>query len=488
MFCFAAKPYFEAFKKAILYHVRENHVRLLKFDGGDYHCDSTEHGHLPGKYSVEPMYADLIDIAKSSRAIAPDIFIMWYWGLKSPFWAMYGDLVFESGLQMEGSATSAYPTLYYRDSVTLAQDQNAQFAKNIPPNTKDSLGVWLADNRWGNFMGKERWREALVMDLGRGDMFFPNIWGNVFHLTEDDVDFMARMTAVAKKDGPLFLERKNISGSPFQNEVYGYAHCKGGRGYLFLNNDSFVSRRVELPLDGSIGLEAKPGTSLRVVSQFPETARLLRPDGAQFKAGDTLGIWLRPFEVLMLEVGSSVKDGGMPLREVSTEQARELGRELPLKAAPLDGHQNARFSDAARFEAQGFKKKTYSFACELPELAGDQPILAVAVRLRKGESEWKHAPTVVEIAQALARIGDEDVQMIPVPDGRQFGNTQSFGSSWVVFKVRLNRHWAHQPLKLAVEAYLPEGVEAEVEAWVTKKWWQEDARPKSDGYYNDAPS
>jgi hypothetical protein len=58
----------------------------------------------------------------------------------------------------------------------------------------------------------------------------------------------------------------------------------------------------------------------------------------------------------------------------------------------------------------------------------------------------------------------------------------------VVYKVRLNRQWAHQPLKLAVEAYLPEGVEAEVEAWITKKWWQEDARPKSDGYYNDAPS
>ena len=125
---------------------------------------------------------------------------MWYWGLRSPFWALHGDSIFESGLHMEGSATSAYPTLYYRDSVTLAQDQKAQYARTIPPLVKDSLGVWLADTRWGNFMGKERWREALVMDLGRGSLLFPNLWGNVYHLDDDDVDFLARLSTLAKRE------------------------------------------------------------------------------------------------------------------------------------------------------------------------------------------------------------------------------------------------------------------------------------------------
>ncbi len=194
MFCFAAEPYFQTIKNAVLYHVRENHVRWLKFDGGNYTCDSTEHGHLPGKYSVEPMFAHLIDIANSARAAAPGVRIMWYYGCSSPFWALYGDFIFESGLAMEGSATSAFPTLYYRDSVTLMQDQAAQHARNIPPLIKDSLGVWLADNRWGNFMGKERWREALVMDLGRGSLLFPNLWGDVYQLSDDDVAFLARLS------------------------------------------------------------------------------------------------------------------------------------------------------------------------------------------------------------------------------------------------------------------------------------------------------
>ena len=488
MFCFAAEPYFSTFKKAILYHVKENHVRLLKFDGGLYHCDSTEHGHLPGKYSVEPMFADLIDIATSARAIAPDGFIMWYWGLKSPFWAMYGDLIFESGLQMEGSATSVYPTLYYRDSVTLAQDQNAQFAKNIPPIVKDSLGVWLADNRWGNFMSKDRWRESLVMDLGRGDLFFPNIWGDLYYLNEADMDFLSGLNTLAKKNQSLFLERKNILGDPMRNEVYGYAHCQGERGFLFLNNDCFISRRAELKLDGSIGLTVKLGTSLGVVSHFPERARLLRPDGDGFKAGDSLGLWLRPFETLMIEVGPSIKESGLPLRSISAQQAANLGVVLPLKPATLNPQMDISFKDAGRFEGQGFKKKSYSFETVVPSVEGGQPVLAVAIRLRKDGAEWKHAPTVAEIAQAVVRIGDEDVQMVPMPDGRQFGNTQSFGSSWVVYKLRLNPKWAGKPVHLAVHAYLPDGVEADIDAWVTERWWQEDGRPVGDGYYNDAPS
>jgi hypothetical protein len=489
MFCFGSEQYFKTIKNAVLYHVRENHARWLKFDGGNYTCDSTEHGHLPGKYSVEPMFANLIDIANSARAAAPDVRIIWYYGCSSPFWALHGDFIFESGLSMEGSATSAFPTLYYRDSVTLMQDQGAQYARNIPPLTKDSLGVWIADNRWGNFMGKERWREALVMDLGRGSLLFPNLWGDLYHFSDNDVAFLARMSSLAKRNDSIFLHRRNLLGDPFRNEVYGYAHCQGARGFLFLNNAHFAARRAELRLDGSIGLEAKPGAVLQVVSYFPEQTQLLRPDGAPFKAGDNLGLWLRPFEVLMLEVAPYSKAGAaLPMRSVSRQQASELGVALALNPTTLTEGMDLRFADASSFAGQNLKKKTYAFETVLPSPNGDQPILAVTVRLRQGSAEWRHAPTVAQIVQVLARIGDQNVPLIPMPDGRQFGNTQAAGSSWVVYKVRLNSNWSNLPLKLAVHACLPDGVEAETGAWVVRGWWRDDTRPAGDGYYNDAPS
>ncbi len=285
------------------------------------------------------------------------------------------------------------------------------------------------------------------------------------------------------------MQRRDIAGDPLRNEVYGYAHCEGRRGFVFLNNDYFESRRVELRLDESLGLDAKPGTSLLVASQFPEPASLVRPDGKSFKAGDALQLWLRPFEVLMLEIRpGSEGQPAMPLRSISDSEAAGLGASLALKPAALDSRMDMRFADAAVFEQQGYRKKVIAFESALPSLAGEPPILAVAVRLRQGGAEWRHAPTVAQIVQVLARVGDQDVQLVPVPDGRQFGNTQSAGCSWVVYKVRLNPHWSGQTLKLAVHAMLPDGVEAEARAWVVKRWWREDSRPVGDGYYNDAPS
>ena len=52
-FCFAAEPYYSTLRNAVLYHIRHNGVRLVKFDGSKCGCDAPGHGHLPGKYSVE---------------------------------------------------------------------------------------------------------------------------------------------------------------------------------------------------------------------------------------------------------------------------------------------------------------------------------------------------------------------------------------------------------------------------------------------------
>ena len=55
-----------------------------------------------------------MDVAQSARAVSPDVFVLWYWGVgSSPFWGLYGDGIFESGLFLEGSGTSRVPRLYY---------------------------------------------------------------------------------------------------------------------------------------------------------------------------------------------------------------------------------------------------------------------------------------------------------------------------------------------------------------------------------------
>ena len=84
-----------------------------------------------------------------------------------------------------------------------------------------------------------------------------------------------------------------------------------------------------------------------------------------------------------------------------------------------------------------FKKKFQACTATLPGLEGGLHILASAVILREGRPEGRYSPTLVEIAQVVARIGEQSVPMIPVPDARQYGNRQSTGCSWVLYKLHL---------------------------------------------------
>lgn len=228
---------------------------------------------------------------------------------------------------------------------------------------------------------------------------------------------------------------------------------------------------------------------MQIISHFPERRRLVQKDGSGFEIGDRPEFWLRPFEVLMLEVTSDKSAAeSLPTREMSSQQAADLGISLALRPAPFEDWMGARFADVARLEKEGKRKKTYTFASRLPSLEGDQPIFAVAVRLSKGSAEWRYSPVVVEIVQVVVRVDGQRIQLIPVPDARQYGNTQKAGSSWVVYKTRLNPHWSQKELRFAVHAYLPEGVEPQIDAWVVKQWWEESARPAyatgSTGYYS----
>ncbi len=484
--CMAAPPYYEVFRKAILHHVQQNQARLIKFDSGTYYCNSTHHDHLPGKYSTEAMSDRVIEIVEAARALAPELFVMWYWGEGSPFWALHGDVISESGLFMEGSGTSQFPTLYYRDSVTLSLDQNTQFAKLIPPMNKDSLGIWLSQIRWGNFMGRERWRQALVMDLGRGSLVFPQLWGDPNLLNPDDVAFLAGIIELARANDQLLQCPRRLIGDTWKNEPYAYAFCDGSRGLIFCNNVHFTARKLELPLGQSIGLSAKHASPLHITTHYPERSYLVPGDGDVFRAGSTAQIWLRPFETLLLEIGPASTN--LSARSLNATDAARLGSALDLHSTQMAGWMDLKFADAERFEHAGMQRTRQCFSSRLPKLSSARYVLAVVVKLSKDDHDFRYAPYVAEIVQIRGRLAGRDIQMIPVPDARRFGNTQHAGCSWVLYKIPLSARHSEEPLEFAVHAYLPKGVIAHTEAWIVDQWWQESGRPEPDGFYGDSPS
>ena len=175
-FCRATEPIRSMYAQAFAHHIRDNGARLLKFDNLTTRCDNPQHEHLPGIYSTEAIINGVIEFYRALDEVCPDVFIMLYWGYRSPWWLLYGDTMFETGVEMEAASPGHMPAPFVRDGVTRKLDQGHVFAKDVPWLGTDSLGVWLSHwGGWNSGIGTERWQQGLVMDICRGARAGPTV-------------------------------------------------------------------------------------------------------------------------------------------------------------------------------------------------------------------------------------------------------------------------------------------------------------------------
>jgi hypothetical protein len=95
---------------AFRYHIREDGAQLLKFDNLSSICYNPRHGHLPGVYSTEAIQSSVIEFLDGLDRECPEVFLMLYWGYRSPWWLLHADTLFEPGLAIE--AASPGPSKY----------------------------------------------------------------------------------------------------------------------------------------------------------------------------------------------------------------------------------------------------------------------------------------------------------------------------------------------------------------------------------------
>jgi len=69
--CRAAEPIKSMYSRAFRYHIRENGVRLLKFDNFRPLCYNPQHEHLPGVYSTEAIGNAVIGTLRDLDAEKP---------------------------------------------------------------------------------------------------------------------------------------------------------------------------------------------------------------------------------------------------------------------------------------------------------------------------------------------------------------------------------------------------------------------------------
>jgi len=343
--CRAAEPIKSMYAKAFVHHIKENGVRLLKFDnlgpGSQFPvCNNPNHGHLPGIYSLEAIHNSVIEFLRVLDGACPDVVLMLYWGYRSPWWLLHADTYFDSGEHIEAASPTAFPAPYARDSVTQRLDQAQWVWKDVPALGRDSLGIWLSDWPWNSCIGKERWQEGFLMDICRGSLL-AQVWTDSAWLSPPERGQIADFVALLKANPACFANPRSILGNPWNPEPYGYCCTDGARAFLAINNCCWQDSSIPLKLGPAWGLPA--GRSWDIYRWYPDPARLKPSAGERF--GEEAAICLRPFQVVLLEVvqegvGPSLArefaETPIPTRFAEPTRAVELVEWAPQTRQPVE--------------------------------------------------------------------------------------------------------------------------------------------------------
>jgi hypothetical protein len=441
--CPAAEPYRSVLTRAVLHHLRHHRVRAVKFDMARWYCNASTHDHLPGKYSVEAQIDAMVALAREMLRASPDLFVFWYWGFSSPFWLLYGDTVFDKGLRMEAAAVASAPHPRYRSSVNQNLDQAARHAEFLPLTGQDSLGVWIGDVRWANYMGKEGWREAWLLDLARGSLL-SQLWGDLASFDEDDRAFLAQWYDYLRDHWRLYLQTRPILGDPWRGDVYGYAAAGNGRAVVTVVNPGFRAAVAAIDVYDTLGLER--GGELVARRLYPDRGTMANALRGGENGKVELVLALRPFDVVALELVRDLEGEAWP--DVPSPRVVESVRlEVPPAGEPAPG-------------------SSYSGSIRLPSLDGT-PHVALAVRLRRGRAYWYHRSIHTLVRLRVTSNGDT-LLFRTVPD-RLLNNGP--GSPWILFDIPVEPEWAGRDLRVDLSWQLPPGVDGEVEAWLYDHWW-----------------
>ncbi len=328
--CLGGPRYQTAFKQSLLEMTRKYGIRQIKFDGYVPTCDATNHVHPPGPLSTEPIAEGIIDVFRSLREAAPDLWMepTCFGFNPSPWWLTYCNSAI--GTFGDDAPNGRVPCPTYRESYTTGRDYyNLKGARDIlfPIAAQEVLGIIHQTD--------EPLQNDAVVTVLRGHQFLP-LYVNPKFMTPRRWEFLAALLQWARKNQDVLEDSRpifprswlNTDASPATidtgaapRESYGHAHTKGNRSLICLRNPWVLPATRTLDLARDAGLSGN-ATNLTAVVIYPEQATLVRT----MSAGDPLIIDLAPYETRVIEIrpASSASPPDLPRPRSSNLHVRVL--------------------------------------------------------------------------------------------------------------------------------------------------------------------
>ncbi|MGA7701064.1 MAG: hypothetical protein WCB27_15750, partial [Thermoguttaceae bacterium] len=434
--CSAQEPFRSAFIKAYRDHIRNEGVGMCKFDCLSAICNNPAHNHLPCVYSTEAIHNAVLELLRALDDADRRVFLMLYWGYRSPWWLLDADTLFEPGVFLEAAHPGGTPTPYARDSVTQGLDQAHYYCQDVPALGKDSLGIWLSDWWWNSSIGKQGWQQGFVMDMGRGNLL-PQIWADWDWLSPPEWEEMGTLFKLVKAQPRCFDNSRVILGNPWKNEPYGYCCSDGRRAFLCLNNCTWSDRVLSLQLNSAWGLPDHGKWDL--YRWYPRPARLIAAESHPPLAGK-VDLAMRPFEVVLLE---AVAEGEKPLLD------RPFA-EQPLPRAFSEPSRRVEVKVFSPEQPAANQPAIIRVQGQVPSTAAGG-MLVVAVELRQGGHAWAPRNTGGNFTAEASVAGR------PVPVQPVLGNL-TYEVPWQAWRIPVAAAHDARDFQLSIHSRLPADV------------------------------
>jgi hypothetical protein len=242
-------------------------------------------------------FAAAIALIGDLRAIRPDLYINLTTGTwPSPFWLLTADSIWRGGEDhsFTGVGSDRQRWITYRDTDTYGGI--VRLGPLFPLNSLMLHGIiyarkaqGLASDPHGDFADEVR--SYFASGTGLQEMYIsPDL------PSERNWDDLAAAAKWARANAAVLRDSHWIGGDPARGEVYGWAAWAPGRATLALRNPTERARRFELDVGEALEL---PGSEPRAWRATP----VYVPGAAQrWRAGETVVVTLRPFEVCVWEL------------------------------------------------------------------------------------------------------------------------------------------------------------------------------------------
>ncbi|WP_391570905.1 hypothetical protein [Cohnella sp.] len=309
--CLGHPDYANALKEALLHHVREHGMKMIKLDFAAFSCSNPKHDHLPGEHSKEASISRFVELLREVKEAEPELVVLAYNGFTtnydwikdvdgeregaavSPWWAFHLDFIY-----CGDPRPSELPALRLRDSIHSYTDAMIrQFEHSLLPHeTMDDHGVMIGDTGTIYRLGKEGWRNDWLLSIARGGRK-THFYGDLRQLNESDYIFLKTTWPLQREAVAKGYSTESVAGNPLQEQAYGYMNANEREGCITLFNPHPI--RTAVKLADEIGKRARGGEANVALAKLYAGERWLGSGGARLNPYEP--IELEPFEVVMLK-------------------------------------------------------------------------------------------------------------------------------------------------------------------------------------------